>query len=85
MEKHRTDLVTLKLDSTLTKKQEIIGSLNLLDQDIGLLNHLLIQINSYLDFKMKEMVKISTLEHIHVLKIEIDGLLMDSMDEYFLL
>lgn len=75
---------TLMPDSILIKNQEIIGLLNLQDQDFGQLNQLLIQIISYLDFKMKEMVMNSVLEHIHLLKIEIDGLLMDSMDEYYI-
>lgn len=57
---------TLMPDSTLIKNQEIIGLLNLQDQDIGPLNQLLIPIISYLDFKMKEMVMNSVLEHIHL-------------------
>lgn len=73
----------LMQDSIHLKNQEIIGLLNKLVKDIGLLNLLLIQINSYLDYKMKEMVKNSQLEHIHLLKKEINGLLMDLMDEYY--
>ena len=83
MVKHITNGVILMPDSTHIKNQEIIGSLNQQDQDIGQLNQQLIPITSCLDFKMKEMATSSALEPIHLLKIEINGSLMDSMDELY--
>lgn len=71
-------------DSTHTKNQETIGSLNPQAQDIGPLNQLQIPITSCLDFKMKEMATNSVLEHIHLSRIETSGQSMDSMDEYYI-
>lgn len=84
MTEHTINGVILKLDSTHSKNQEIIGLLNQQDQDSGQLNQPQIQINSYLVFKMKEMDMNSISEPIHLLKIEIDGSLMDSMVECYI-
>ena len=73
MKDHTINGETLKSDSTHSKNQEIIGSLNQLALDYGQSNQPLIQINSYLVFKMKAMDKNSPSEPIHLLKTETDG------------
>jgi cell division protein FtsL len=65
MTNHTINGETLKLDSTHSKNQEIIGSLNQQVQDNGLLSQPLTQINSYLVSKMKVMDKNLLSEPIH--------------------
>jgi hypothetical protein len=63
----------LKLDSTHSKSQEIIGLLNLQAQDYGQSSQPPTRINFCSVSRMRATDKNLILEPIHLLKIEIDG------------